>query len=242
MRVRAETAAQRGQLASVAVAVVDAVDHRPLEAHPSMLRRRGSRSHASIRSSMRVAPVDRDQLVAQRVVGGVQRHGEVHRQRSLGERADPGDDADRRDRDVPRREAEVAVEALDRLPTPVSRLAIGSPMPMNTMLLTRRSRRRARCDARTTCSTISPTVRWRVKPACPVAQKPQPMAQPAWLLTHTVARSGYSISTVSTRLAAVEFPQELDRVAAVAHRLGDRRERQRAARRRVGSAAPWAGS
>ena len=81
-----------------------------------------------------------------------------------------------------------------------SRLAIGSPMPMNTMLLTRRSSCLARCDARTTCSTISPTVRCRVKPACPVAQKPQAIAQPAWLLTQTVARSEYSISTVSTRL------------------------------------------
>ena len=70
-----------------------------------------------------------------------------------------------------------------------ARFAIGSPIPMNTMLLTRRPTSRARRDARTTCSTISPTVRWRVKPAWPVAQNPQAMAQPAWLLTHTVARS-----------------------------------------------------
>jgi hypothetical protein len=38
-----------------------------------------------------------------------------------------------------------------------------------------------------------------VNPAWPVAQKPQPIAQPAWLDTHTVARSGYSMSTVSMR-------------------------------------------
>ena len=44
--------------------------------------------------------------------------------------------------------------------------------------------------ARTTCSTISPTVRCRSKPAWPVAQNPHAMAQPAWVLTHTVERSG----------------------------------------------------
>jgi len=43
--------------------------------------------------------------------------------------------------------------------------------------------------ARTTCSTISPAVRWRAKPAWPVAQNEQAMAQPAWLETHTVERS-----------------------------------------------------
>ena len=84
-------------------------------------------------------------------------------------------------------------------PHTAASLASGSPIPMNTTLLTRRPPSRARRAARTTCSTISPVVRWRVKPACPVAQNPQPIAQPAWLETHTVARSGYSISTVSMR-------------------------------------------
>ena len=68
-------------------------------------------------------------------------------------------------------------------------LASGSPMPMNTTLLSRRPAARARRAATTTCSTISPVVRWRSKPAWPVAQKPQPIAQPAWLDTQTVARS-----------------------------------------------------
>jgi hypothetical protein len=89
---------------------------------------------------------------------------------------------------VARREAEVAWNRSVAAQT-ASRFAIGSPMPMNTMLLTRRPTARARCAARTTCSTISPTVRCRVKPACPVAQNPHPIAHPAWLLTHTVARS-----------------------------------------------------
>ena len=75
-------------------------------------------------------------------------------------------------------------------PHTAASLASGSPMPMNTTLPSRRSIDRASRAARTTCSTISPTVRWRVKPACPVAQNPHPIAQPAWLLTHTVARSG----------------------------------------------------
>ncbi len=38
-----------------------------------------------------------------------------------------------------------------------------------------------------------------MNPACPVAQKPHAIAHPTWLLTHTVTRSGYTISTVSTR-------------------------------------------
>lgn len=73
-------------------------------------------------------------------------------------------------------------------------------MPMKTTLARRRCIARASRAAITTCSTISPTVSWRVKPAWPVAQKPQAIAQPAWLLTHTVTRSGYTIKTVSMRL------------------------------------------
>jgi hypothetical protein len=69
-----------------------------------------------------------------------------------------------------------------------SRLARGSPMPMNTTLETRRPVRRASAPARTTCSTISPVVRLRSNPAWPVAQKPHAMAQPAWLDTQTVVR------------------------------------------------------
>ena len=56
-------------------------------------------------------------------------------------------------------------------------------MPMNTTLLTF-------SPARTTCSTISAVDRLRVRPAWPVAQNGQAMPQPAWLLTHTVVRSG----------------------------------------------------
>src|SRR5215213_5781921 len=43
-------------------------------------------------------------------------------------------------------------------------------------------------DTLATCSTISPADRCRVNPNCPVAQNVHPMAQPAWLEMHTVAR------------------------------------------------------
>ena len=59
---------------------------------------------------------------------------------------------------------------------------------MNTTLDTRRPSPAAYRAARTTCSTISPVVRWRSKPIWPVAQNPHPIAHPAWLDTHTVDR------------------------------------------------------
>ena len=73
-------------------------------------------------------------------------------------------------------------------------LANGSPMPMKTTLVTwsgaswRGRRPGSSAQTRATCSTTSPVVRLRVKPNCPVAQKVQPMAQPAWVEMHTVAR------------------------------------------------------
>ena len=71
----------------------------------------------------------------------------------------------------------------------VASLASGSPIPMYTTLETRRPTVRARRLARTTCSTISTVVRWRVKPAWPVAQNPHAIAHPAWLEMQTVAWS-----------------------------------------------------
>ena len=76
---RGSDAAQLGELAGVGAPVVDAVDQRPLERQPAPLRRAGSRRHASMSMLERVAAVDRHELVAQLVVGGVQGHGEVHR-------------------------------------------------------------------------------------------------------------------------------------------------------------------
>ena len=52
--------------------------------------------------------------------------------------------------------------------------------------------------AHITCSMIWPLVRsWR-NPSLPVAQKVQAIGQPDCEDTHTVARSGYTISTAST--------------------------------------------
>ncbi len=61
-------------------------------------------------------------------------------------------------------------------------------MPMKTTLERRRGR--AARIASATCSTISPALSWRWKPAWPVAQNWQAMAQPACVETHTVTRSG----------------------------------------------------
>ena len=66
-------------------------------------------------------------------------------------------------------------------------------MPMNTTFVSRcgvdpgsfaASRR-----AHTTCAAISPDVRLLSSPIWPVAQKPQSIAHPTWLETHTVTRS-----------------------------------------------------
>ena len=64
--------------------------------------------------------------------------------------------------------------------------------------------RAARAASRT-CSTISAADRLRVSPICPVAQNGQAMPQPAWLVTHSVARSGYFISTDSTLAWSMRF-------------------------------------
>jgi hypothetical protein len=73
--------------------------------------------------------------------------------------------------------------------------ANGSPMPMKTTLVRwwgasgpgRSSG--SMVETLATCSTTSPAESWRLKPNWPVAQKVQPIAQPAWVEMHTVARS-----------------------------------------------------
>ena len=111
----AQRPGQLGQLGRVGRPVVGAVDERPLEREPPALgvEVRPARGHEV---AERVAAVDRHQVVAQRVVGRVQRHGQVHREALLREPADAGDDPDGRDRDVARRDAEVVVQSFDRRP------------------------------------------------------------------------------------------------------------------------------
>ena len=86
-------------------------------------------------------------------------------------------------------------------------LANGSPIPMKTTLVRwsgapgpgRSSG--SMVDTLATCSTTSPTDRCRVNPNCPVAQKVQPMAHPAWVEMQTVARPRGPPSQSSSGLA-----------------------------------------
>ena len=69
----------------------------------------------------------------------------------------------------------------------------GSPIPMNTTFDRRRGvdagRAPAARRAQRTCAAISPAVRLFRSPICPVAQNPQPIAQPDWVDTQAVTRS-----------------------------------------------------
>jgi hypothetical protein len=68
-------------------------------------------------------------------------------------------------------------------------------MPIITTLVMTRSPAAVPCSRRSVCSAyqswarISPVERLREKPWCPVEQKRQPTAQPAWDDTHSVPRS-----------------------------------------------------
>jgi hypothetical protein len=89
------------ELLRVDVAVVHAIDARPLERQAAPLGEEvpAARVH---QDAERVAAVDRHQLVAQLVVGRVQRHRQVDREVLLGEAADARHDAHRRHREVAR--------------------------------------------------------------------------------------------------------------------------------------------
>ena len=106
-----------------------------------------------------------------------------------------------------------------------SKLARGSPIPMNTMFDTRRSPASRR--ARTTCSTISPAVRWRSKPGL------TGRAEPAGHGTPGLARHAHrgSIGVVHEdgldAVAVAKVPQPLDRLAVVGGGSGDLGERRR---------------
>ena len=118
VHVGAEGTGPLGQLPGVDGTVVDPADQRPLEgqAPPRRLQvvRAGGHEHVE-----RVAPVQRDELVAEPVVGRVQGHGQVDRQRLAGQPPDAGDDADGRDGQVPGGQAQVVVQPDDGLPDPV---------------------------------------------------------------------------------------------------------------------------
>mmetsp|Transcript_37399 Transcript_37399/g.62961 ORF Transcript_37399/g.62961 Transcript_37399/m.62961 type:complete len:205 (-) Transcript_37399:677-1291(-) len=81
-----------------------------------------------------------------------------------------------------------------------STLCSGSPMPMNTTLVTLPMPSAAAMRfASTTCSTICSVVRFPRSPMRPVKQNWQFIAQPTWLEMHTVRRPlGAGIITAST--------------------------------------------
>src|SRR5574341_172226 len=90
----------------------------------------------------------------------------------------------------------------------LSRLSIGSPMPMSTTLVTGRAPPSSRFASQS-CPTISPVLRLRLKPCLPVEQKAQSSVQPAWLDTHSVPRPVSGMNTASTALAASTLSNHL---------------------------------
>ncbi len=113
-----QRADEAGQLGDVRGPVVHPVDQRPLHREPSVGRRHvvgaGLGQHRQ-----RVPPVDRHQLVAQLVVGGVQGDGEVDRELLAGQPPDARDDADGGEGEAAGRQSEVGVDPLDRRPRAV---------------------------------------------------------------------------------------------------------------------------
>ena len=126
--VRPERAGEGRQLGRVAAPVVDTVDQGPLDGEPAAARFHvggaGVGEHVE-----RVPPVDGDQLVAQGVVRGVERDGQIDRQGLGSQPADPGHHADRREGEVARREAHVAVEPDDGAPDAVGNWPGAPPSP-----------------------------------------------------------------------------------------------------------------
>ena len=152
---------------------------------PVATRRLGA---ASMHLGERVAAVERDQRVAQRVVGRVQRDRERDRAASSSARrrmpgTTPTVETVMRRAEMPKSSCR-RVTARPRRVVVGERLAHAHEHDVASPVAAMRARRAA------TCSTISPASRWRSKPAWPVAQNVQPIAQPACDDTQTVARSG----------------------------------------------------
>ena len=78
------------------------------------------------------------------------------------------------------------------------RLSSGSPMPMKTTLVIRRSGGERLAHAADLVDDLGGE-RLRVKPSAPVAQNEQASGQPTWVETQSVVRSSSGISTDSTR-------------------------------------------
>ncbi len=109
----ADVASQVGQLADVDRPVVHPGDQRPLERHATTgdLEPAPAGGHERLEG---VATVDGDELVAQLVVGGMQRDGEVDRQPGGRQAPDARHQPDGRHGEVAGREPEVVVEPVER--------------------------------------------------------------------------------------------------------------------------------
>ncbi len=129
-------------------------------------------------------------------------------------------------------------------PNVLRSFASGSPIPMNTTLVSRRgvvegSRGAERLPHRT-WAAISPAVRLFCSPICPVAQNPHPIAHPDCVETQTVARSRYPMSTVSmtwrppSRSRALRVaPRSASRSSSTSTSIGSSASRR--SRRRLGT-------
>ena len=80
--------------------------------------------------------------------------------------------------------------------TRLSRFARLSPIPITTRFVSL-SPSGSKFLNLSTCSTISPFVRFRSTPFSPLAQKTHPIPQPTCVLTQTVLRSSSAINTHS---------------------------------------------
>src|SRR3990167_4186394 len=91
-----------------------------------------------------------------------------------------------------------------RAGTKAEKFCNGSPIPIMTTLEITRSLRfkylLKKCSANQSCETISPAVRLRLNPWCPVEQNLQATAHPAWDEIHKVPLSSSGIKTASTAL------------------------------------------
>ncbi len=225
MGARTELPAQLGQLFGVGLAIVDAVDHRPFETDPPVLDLEVL--GAGIEQIVdRVPLVDGDQLVAQLVVGSMERHREVHREGKVLQGADSRHDPDGGDRDVASGQPDVTVDPLGGGPDAIEvghRFAhphehdVAHPSPTRL------------CRAGGTDDLFDDLAGGEMPREAGLAGGAEPARhRAAGLAAHADGGAvGIQHQHGFDAASTVEFPQELDGVALVADRLGHEVERER---------------
>ena len=204
---------QLHELVRVLRVVVDAVEHHVLERDAARVLLVHVLPASIEQLGDRMLAVDRHQLVAQRVVRRVQRHG----QRAVGLLGEPQHlrhEAGRADRDTTARDVEAEIVHHDlggrhHVAIVRERLAhaheddIGDDAVAAGLLVAR-----AR-DSRATPGRRSPRrVRLRLKPCCAVEQNVQSIAQPTWLEMHSVPRPGSGMKTISMPCVRASIAQQ----------------------------------